>query len=404
MLRGIIICPDVDLGERLEALLNEMGIVGVIRTLDRYPNALELVRFLRAHAPQVIFVSTESTTKALEIAKEVEKNTPGVQMVAVSRFCDPQILLDVMRAGIREFASLPFDRQTLTDGLIRIKDALDKRPPEIGATDQVFSFLPSKAGVGTSTIALNVSVAMSRLPNANVLLSDFDLNSGMVRFMLKLDNSYCVTDAAEHSLDMDESMWPSMVTTMDRLDVLHAGKLNPDFRIEPTQIRHLMEFMRRNYAVLCFDLSGNLEKYSLEIMQESKKIFLVCTPEIPSLHLAREKYVYLKQLDLGDRVAVLLNRSQKRPLITPQQIEQLLGLPVHMTFPNDYHGVQRAVTEGRWVETGSDLGKQFNALAQSMLENKHQSASADGKKKFIEFFSVVPGKTPAVRESKKSVG
>ncbi len=69
MLRGIIICPHVDLGERLEALLNEMGIVGVIRTLDRYPNSLELVRFLRAHAPQVIFVSTESTTKALEIDK-----------------------------------------------------------------------------------------------------------------------------------------------------------------------------------------------------------------------------------------------------------------------------------------------------------------------------------------------
>lgn len=404
MLRGIIISPDVDLGERLEALLTEIGLVGIIRTLDRYPNALELLRFLRAHAPQVIFVSTESTTKALEIAREVEKNTPGVQMVAISRFCDPQILLEVMRAGIREFASLPFDRQTVTDGLLRIKEALEKRPPEIGATDQVFSFLPSKAGAGTSTVALNVSVAMSRLPNANVLLSDFDLNSGMVRFMLKLENSYCVTDAAEHSLDMDESMWPSMVTTMDRLDVLHAGKLNPDFRIEPTQIRHLMEFMRRNYSVLCFDLSGNLEKYSLEIMHESKKIFLVCTPEIPSLHLAREKYVYLKQLDLGDRVAVLLNRSQKRPIITPQQIEQLLGMPVYMSFPNDYQGVQRAVTEGRWVDFGSDLGKQFNALAQAVLENKQASAAGDGKKRFIEFFSVVPNKAVAVREPKKSTG
>src|SRR6202451_456386 len=401
MLRGIIICPDVDLGERLEALLTEIGIVSVTRTLDRYPNALELVRFLRAHAPQVIFVSTESTTKALEIAKEVEKNTPGVQLVAVSRFCDPQILLEVMRAGIREFASLPFDRQTLQDGLSRIKDALDKRPPEIGATDQVFSFLPSKAGVGTSTIALNVSVAMSRLPNANVLLSDFDMNSGMVRFMLKLDNSYCVTDAAEHSLDMDESMWPSMVTTIDKLDVLHAGKLNPDFRIEPTQIRHLMEFMRRNYAVLCFDLSGNLEKYSLEIMQESKKIFLVCTPEIPSLHLAREKYVYLKQLDLGDRVAVLLNRYPKRSLITPQQIEQLLGVPIYMTFPNDYQGVHRAMTAGRWVEQGSELGRQFTALAAAMLATR-PTAAPEAKKRFIEFFSVVPGK--AVAPVRKSAG
>jgi len=399
MLRGITICPDVDLAERLDALLTEIGIVSITRTLDRYPNSLELVRFLRAHAPQVIFVSTESTTKAMEIASEVNKNTPGVQIVAVSRFCDPQILLEVMRAGIREFASLPFDRQTLTEGLLRIKDQLEARPPEIEATDQVFAFLPSKAGVGTSTIALNSAIAMSRLPNTSVLLSDFDLNSGMMRFMLKLDNSYCVTDACEHSLDMDESMWPSMVTSLDKLDVLHAGKLNPDFRIEPTQIRHLMEFMRRNYGALCFDLSGNLERYSLEIMHESKRIFLVCTPEIPSLHLAREKYLYLKQLDLGDRVSVLLNRCQKRPLITPQQIEQLLGLPVHMTFPNDYQGVQKSLTFGRWVEANTDLGKQFNLLAQTMLE-KGQISSVSDKKKFIEFFSVVPGKAPA----KKSVG
>ena len=84
-----------------------------------------------------------------------------------------------------------------------------------------------------------------------------------------------------------------MVTSIENLDVLHAGRLNPDFRIEPAQIRHMMDFMRRNYQALCFDLSGNLEKYSLEIMHESKKIFLVCTPEIPSLHLAREKYLYL---------------------------------------------------------------------------------------------------------------
>jgi|ERR1051326_3571748 pilus assembly protein CpaE len=400
MLRGITICPDVDLAERLDSLLNEIGIVSITRTLDRYPNSLELVRFLRAHAPQVIFVSTESTPKAMEIAHEVEKNTPGVQIIAVSRFCDPQILLEIMRAGIREFASLPFDRQTLTEALLRTKDQLEARPPEIEATDQVFSFLPSKAGVGTSTLALNMAVAMSRLPNTSVLLSDFDLNSGMLRFMLKLDNSYCVTDAAEHSLDMDESMWPSMVTSMDKLDVLHAGKLNPDFRIEPTQIRHLMEFMRRNYGALCFDLSGNLERYSLEIMHESKRIFLVCTPEIPSLHLAREKYLYLKQLDLGERVSVLLNRCQKRPLITPQQIEQLLGLPVHMTFPNDYQGVQRALTFGRWVENNTDLGKQFTLLAQTMLE-KGPVASVTDKKKFIEFFSVVPGKAPV---AKKSVG
>ena len=401
MLRGIIICPDVDLNERLEAILTETGIVGITRTLDRYPSALELLRFLRAHAPQVIFVSTESTPKAMEIAREVEKNTPGVQIVAVSRFVDPQILLEVMRAGIREFASLPFDRQTLVDALVRIKDAVHARPPAIEATNQVYSFLPSKAGVGTSTIAMNTAMAMSRVQDANVLLSDFDLNSGMVRFMLKLDSAYCVTDAAEHALEMDESLWPTMVTSIDKLDVLHAGKLNPDFRIEPTQIRHLMEFMRRNYSALCFDMSGNLERYSLEIMHESKRIFLVCTPEIPSLHLAKEKYLYLKQLDLGERVSVLLNRCPKRSLISPSEIEQLLGVPIYMTFANDYQGVQRAMTAGRWVDTSSELGRIFTSLAHRLLESK-ATAAPEPKKRFIEFFSVVPGKT--VVPARKTAG
>ena len=229
MLRGIIICPDVDLNERLEAILTEIGIVSVTRTLDRYPSGLELLRFLRAHAPQVVFVSTESTPKAMEIARDVEKNTPGVQIVAISRFVDPQILLEVMRAGIREFASLPFDRQALVDALVRIKDAVQARPPAIEATNQVFSFLPSKAGVGTSTLALNAAVAMSRVPDSSVLLSDFDLNSGMVRFMLKLDSAYCVTDAAEHALEMDESLWPTMVTTIDKLDVSARRKAESGF-------------------------------------------------------------------------------------------------------------------------------------------------------------------------------
>jgi hypothetical protein len=117
--------------------------------------------------------------------------------------------------------------------------------------------------------------------------------------------------------------------------------------------------------------------------------------------LAREKYLYLKQLDLGERVSVLLNRCPKRSLISPQQIEQLLGIPIYMTFPNDYQGVQRAMTAGRWVETSSELGRQFTSLAQCMLEAKTAPAP-EAKKRFIEFFSVVPGK--AVTPARKTAG
>jgi pilus assembly protein CpaE len=384
LLRSIIISPDVELSERLEAAATLTGEVTVNRVLDRYPTAIDLVRTLRAHAPDILFLNFESLEKAQEVISFVEKQADGVQIIAVHRTVDSQILRETMRVGVREFLADPFDRSLLMDSIGHVKALIERKPPTHGATTQVFSFLPSKAGVGTSTLALNVSAALSRRPSNRVLLTDFDLNSGMMRFLLNLRNEYSVIDAVEHSMHVDENLWPQLVTTMGQLDVLHAGRVNPNLRIEGTQIRSLVEFMRRNYNALCFDLSGNLEKYSMELMQESKRIMLVVTPEIPSLHLAREKLFFLRGYDLESRVVIVLNRVHKKPLFSKEQVEELLGLPVVQTFPNDYNGVNKAMTEGKWMDPESDMGQQFESFAQSLIEKKIISKEP---KKFLEFLS-----------------
>jgi Flp pilus assembly CpaE family ATPase len=162
---------------------------------------------------------------------------------------------------------------------------------------------------------------------------------------------------------MDESLWQKLVTSIGELDIIPAGKRVPGFRIEAMQIRYLMEFARRNYKVICADLSGILEKFSLEILHEARQIFLVCTPEVPSLHLAREKLRFFNTLDLEGRVKILLNRAQRRSLIPISEIEKVLGHAVYMSFPNDYVGVHKALTAGKQVNPASELGKGFQALA-----------------------------------------
>lgn len=394
MLRGLIISPDSELSDRLTEALNELGTVSVGRIVNEYPGGGDLARVVRACSPQVIFLSAESLSRAAAVMKDLEAVGSGIQIIAINRECSPQSLLEAMRMGIREYLALPFHRQSVFEAVQRISEQLSKRPAEVATTEHVYSFLPSKAGVGTSTLALNIAVGMSRLADTRVVLGDFDLNSGMMRFMLKLTNEYSVADACEHAASMDDSLWPQLVTNLGALDVLHAGRLNPHLRVEPTQIRYLTDFLRRNYQALCFDLSGNLEKYSIELMHESKRVFLVCTPEIPSLHLAREKYQFLRSLDLEGRVSVLVNRAQKRQLISNDQIEQILGLPVQMIFPNDYQSVHKAVTIGRWVDFETDLGKQIQSFAHNLIRPKAGAgttgagAAGQAKSKFLDFFSV----------------
>lgn len=389
MLRSIIICPNHELAARLTTAVSETGVVTVGRTLLGYPNATDLVRTLRAQTPEVIFLSFESLEQALAVVKFVEAEAQGLQIIAVHHQLDPKLLRESMRAGVREFIADPFERGTLMEALATAKALLEKNPPAYETTSQIFAFLPSKAGAGTSTIALNVSAAMSRRPNTRVMLSDFDLNSGMMRFMLKLQNEYSVTDAVENALRLDENLWPSLVTTLQGLDVLHAGRVNPSLRIEGPQIRSLIDFMRRNYQVLCFDLSGNLERYSIEIMQECKRVLLVCTPEIPSLHLAREKMVYLKHFELDSRVSVVLNRHQKKAVFSKEQVEEILGVPVLRTFPNDYQGVNHAMTAGSFVEPGTELGKAYTQFAHELIERRGSGPVEGGKRKFLDMFASV---------------
>jgi pilus assembly protein CpaE len=398
MLRGAIISPNVKLAELLTTSLKEVGGVDVVRSLDHYPDETELPRFLRGSAPQVVFLSLEDMALVANLAKAIEASVPGTQMIAIHRQVDSHLLLEVMRVGVREFLAAPFDRQQVCDVLIRAADALDKCPPVMEATDRIYAFLPSKQGVGATTLAVNFAGALSRRPDNNALLVDFDLSSGLVGFMLKLDRGHSVVDAAENYSRMDETLWPQMVSSLGRLDVLQAGQMNPSFRIEPSQVRGILDYARRNYKAICADLSGNMERYSVEVLHEATRIFLVCTSEIPSLHLARGKLNFLRSLDLECKVDVLVNRAQKRSSIPLSEIEQLLGRKVLMAFPNDYNGVHSALTAGTFVQKNSELGKAFDNLANVLLDGGTQKNVQP--RRFVEYFSVNPARYLVHQEGK----
>ena len=367
MLRGAIICPDQELLGELKDALAETHSVGIVRIVDHYLEGIELVRFLRATAPEIVFLSVESIRKALDLATRIEAQAPGTQVVAIDREVNSGTLVETMNAGIREFLAAPFEVEVVQQTLQRLQQTLERRPPSIESTDLLLAFMPAKAGVGCSTIALNTSIALSQLPNTKTLLADFDLNCGIIDFMLQTESKYSIATAAENAHQMDETLWDKLVTTRGDLDIIPAGRTAPGFRIDAVQIRYLLEYARRNYKVICTDLSGILEKYSIEILHEAKQIFLVCTPEVPSLHLAREKLRFFRTIDLDGRVKILLNRSQKRGLIPVSQIEKVLGMPVFMSFPNDYAGVHKALTAGKQVSPTSELGKAFHALAGAVV-------------------------------------
>jgi len=386
MLRTVIIGPDAKQGQQLvnalSALANDLSVGRVL--LD-YPDDGELVRTLRTHAPDVIFLSFEKSDLAVKIVERVAQEVEGVQFVAYHRDCDAATLREIMRAGVRELVAEPFELSALVESLRNVKALVEQRPPLYTAKGRIYSFFPAKAGSGATTMALNLSGALARVPNTRVLLSDMDLSSGILRFLLKIRNEHAIMEVLEHLHELDENLWQQLVTTVAKLDVLHSGPMNPNVRVEPSQVHDVAQFWLRNYDVVCVDLSGNLERYSLEVLRDSQQVFLVCTPEVPSLHLTREKLAFLKTLELDSRVSVVLNRVSKQSLLTPQQVQDVLGVPVMHNFINDYQVVNTATRAGEFVDPKSKLGLQFTELAASLLNRPRVETGS--KRKFLEFLS-----------------
>ena len=269
LLKCLVIGPDGAQADQLNQALEQLGGTATIKNLAQYPHEYELLRTVRTMTPQVVFLGLQDLERSFEIVRTLQAEFGGLQIVAFHDDLAAPILMKLMQIGIREYLPVPFELRALADILIRVRGAAEKSPMVSPQTNLIYTFLPSKPGVGTTTLAINAAIAMARQPDTSCLLMDLDLNSGLVRFQLKLDNEHSILDAAEHAAKMDEALWPNLVSSKGQLDILHAGKIQAGVRIEESTIRNLIGYARKSYKAICVDLSGNMEKYALEAMKES---------------------------------------------------------------------------------------------------------------------------------------
>ncbi|MBY0503682.1 MAG: hypothetical protein K2X03_07225 [Bryobacteraceae bacterium] len=392
MLRGVLISASREQRFGVHSWAEQTRGVMLLRGFESYPAADDWRRFQNAHAPQVVFLDLDTHfEQALAFAASLE---PHLFVVGLFNQPEPQRIIAAMRAGIHEVLYLPFDGELFREALLRLEEAARQAAAHRPVSDQVYAFLPAKAGDGASVVAANAAIQLACLPDNRVLLADLDLYAGLSRFLLKLANSFSAQDALERILEIDDTVWSELVcrpANAGQLEVLGAGIL----RRPPDQLavraRRLIDFARRRYRAVCLDLSGCLDELAIEAIQESRRTFLVLTPDLASVYQAREKIRFLQELGLEDRISVILNRWQKDAPIHMGGIEEVLGLPIQHTLPEDRAAVQQATMQGAAISGAASLGKELQKLAYALSDGR-SLAQVEPPKRKIEYFTLSPGK------------
>jgi MinD-like ATPase involved in chromosome partitioning or flagellar assembly len=88
--------------------------------------------------------------------------------------------------------------------------------------------------------------------------------------------------------------------------------LIPPPQVDLNSLHSVLNIARSQYEVICADLASSLDDFSIDLMRESRRVFVVTTPEVVPLHLAAQRVRSLEKLGLDDRISLLLNRKSSR--------------------------------------------------------------------------------------------
>ena len=397
MLSTVIVCPNqAVLGQLKDVLVGSMNLA-VARTYSHYPSVLEITQCVRAQQPDLMFVGMDVLESALHVVAAVQAEFPGLPLIAVDHGSDRNSFIAMMRAGVRDCISPPFNRDSLKATISLVDSILQRARPDYRLSDRVYSFLPAKAGVGCTTVALNTSFAIDQVSRQPTLLVDCDLTGGIMRFLLKLTNPFSLQNAALAAHELDDDLWSRLITRFGSLDVLHSGPIDLSYRIETTQGTQIVEFWRRIYKTICLDFSGGLEGFCLDRLCESKLVFLVSTPELTSLYLAKEKIRSIEHLQLGDRLRLIMNRTEAKSTLSNDEISELVGLEIFTSFCNDYKAVKNSIHAGTHIQHDSRLVAEFQNFARSITVDPQAEASEAKRSNLIQTLGRLLGLRPSVK-------
>lgn len=338
--------------------------------------------------PDVVLVDISGWKEPLEgLISSIRAATGDPMIIALNTTADSEAILHSLRAGVNEYLYPPLEEP--------LRRALEKRSAERSrrrdggskGSGKALAFVSAKGGCGATTLVTHVAAELGR-QGLKVLLTDLDLDAGMVGFLTKTKSVYSILDAVNNIHRLDISYWKALVSNgIPNVEII-ASPLALATKMPPKddQVRQVLAFAKPHYDWTLVDLGRSLSRLAMAALEETDEVCLVITLEVPALH--QSKQIIQTLLDTGygkGRIRLILNRAPKRLDISQGELEKMLGVPIFAMIPNDYPELYETYAEGRMLGRNSELGKQIAKLAVKLASLKEENSESTGKKRFSLF-------------------
>ncbi|MCE5214851.1 MAG: cell division ATPase MinD [Methanobacterium sp.] len=197
---------------------------------------------------------------------------------------------------------------------------------------RVIAIASGKGGVGKTTVAANLGIALSLLEE-DVLIMDMDIKMANLELIVGLEGKKATL---QDVLSGKDNIYNAVYEGPGGVQIVPAGLSLPNLKkVKRSRMEQVFEDLIGNVDIIIIDSPAGLERDALAAMSPADEMILVTTPEVTSITDTLKTKLIAERMDI-DILGVVVNRNQYyEEFLTPDEIESILEVPIITIIPED---------------------------------------------------------------------
>ena len=252
---------------------------------------------------------------------------------------------------------------------------------------RVISLSSPKGGVGRTLLTVNLAAAFAK-QGLKVAIVDADLQFGDVSIYCDLKQKKTIYDwvkegygRTHYSIDQFMEKHESGVSIL-------AAPSRPEFfeSISGQHIEAAIEEMKKIFDIVLIDTPAYLSEIHLSCIQKSDIVLLLALKELSVLRNSRLYLDTLETLNLKDKVRLIINRDAKNKAFDTKKIEEILGLKIEASLPDQEEAVSSSIDNGIpfvLSHSRTSIAKAVLLLAEKLSVHEKEELSTKKEKRWF---------------------
>lgn len=352
----------------MKAMLSEIPWVKIEAEANDLNRGYELIRKIQ---PSIVILDlSPSMDQALLLAEKICQNLPKTTLFVTSANTSSEVVIRAMRSGAREFLPKPLNREEVSSAVKSVIRLKNTQMMEKGSMGKVITTFGVKGGVGTTTIATNLAVNLSRLTKKEVVLIDLNLQLGNAALFMDMKSRQSIVDVINNIDDLNPKLLKDILPRHSSgiYMLSSSSKVEDADRVRTIHLDKMLTLLKSTFDYIVVDGNDVFDDLTLKVLDESDTILAISTVDLPAVYNTRQCLDIFQRMGYGqDKVRLIFNRYASIKEAAFQELEKSLDYPIYWKIPNqDYATVVRSINEGTPVsimKPNSKLSKSFQDLA-----------------------------------------